>query len=498
MDKLLIMGINTRPLVNSSFQLDYETYSGSYFKTADFKVPHSERHILNQEPNKSCGFFEKKYSPFELLDLCCDWISEVDYIVLSTGVSPNDFDLKNNVVSNVNKNLGRVLKKNKKKIIGNKNIHDVEDKFKFYKRIKNKFLVPLTYEVNDIDEAFEIDRQYDDKKFIIKPIQGSGGYGINLLNTKSNFHFNDKNFNSEKNNDILEHVDSFIIQEFISGKNISSSVLSTKKESKSIVLSENNNNNNNNEKNTNYKNNNYENNDKNSINYKNNNIKNDININNILHEKLQNKNFNEKLIDFRYSGNITPLDENKYSYCFDEIKNISEEVISNFNLIGSNGADMIINNDNQVYIIEVNPRFQGTYECIESSLGINMLESHIKACEGELIEIPPFSKCCIKKIIYSENKIKFRKNIIDMLQKDINASNSPKNKYNKTNYNNKYLNSYICDIPYDKVIIEKNQPLMTIISHEKTLNETKIDINNITNKLISQLNYKKPPQNEKL
>ena len=40
MENLLLMGIDTRPMVNSALKLDYKTFSISYFKTVDFKVPY--------------------------------------------------------------------------------------------------------------------------------------------------------------------------------------------------------------------------------------------------------------------------------------------------------------------------------------------------------------------------------------------------------------------------------------------------------------------------
>ena len=122
---------------------------------------------------------------------------------------------------------------------------------------------------------------------------------------------------------------------------------------------------------------------------------------------------------------------------------ISQEIIKDLKLIGSNGVDMILsentknNNilENDIYIIEVNPRVQGTYECIEKLLKINLLDAHIKACQGKIIEIPEYNGYSFKKIIYSTNTIK-----IGNLNKD-----------------------NVFDIPYPNVIIEKNQPLVTII-----------------------------------
>ncbi|WP_052332149.1 ATP-grasp domain-containing protein [Methanobrevibacter arboriphilus] len=136
------------------------------------------------------------------------------------------------------------------------------------------------------------------------------------------------------------------------------------------------------------------------------------------------------------------------------MKRGSEDLISYLKLIGSNGLDMIIDkNLEEPYIIEVNPRFQGTYECIEELLGINLLEAHIKACEGELIEIPKIPKdtYSIKRIIYSPEKIKLKNNI------DI------------TN---------VYDIPYKGVIIEKDEPVLTIITPKDSISNVKNEVNN--------------------
>lgn len=424
MKKLLILGINTRPFVNSALQLNYETYSSSYYKTLDFKNPHKERHVLKQAPNKSCGFFEKNYSPRKLLDLCEDWINNVNHIILSTGISPNDF------------NISSQLKKNKKKIIGNKDIENIENKYKFYKKIRNKFLVPLTFKIKDISEALEINTQYPNKEFIIKPLKGSGGYDVELLESLKDSKFETK-FSKVKN--------SYIVQEFQKGKNISSSLLSTKKEAKNIIISENfhnslfNMNNNNNKKKKNDKNN------KNKIKNEN---------------KLQNKDY-----DFRYGGNIVPINKSKYPHILEKIGDISEKIITNFKLIGSNGVDFIIK-DEEIYILEINPRFQGTYECVENVLGINLLNAHIKACENELIEMPLFSSYSMKKIIYSQEKIKFE--------------------------NNKHLNNkHIFDLPYNNTIIEKKEPLLTIITHENSISKNKNLMTKIEKEIEIEINKMK-------
>ena len=75
MDNLLLMGIDTRPMVNSALKLDYKIFSISYFKTVDFKVPYREKHVLDQESVISCGRFEENYSPKKILELSKDFLS---------------------------------------------------------------------------------------------------------------------------------------------------------------------------------------------------------------------------------------------------------------------------------------------------------------------------------------------------------------------------------------------------------------------------------------
>ena len=99
-------------------------------------------------------------------------------------------------------------------------------------------------------------------------------------------------------------------------------------------------------------------------------------------------------------------------------------------------------------VIEINPRFQGTYELVENALGINLLEAHIKACEGELVEIPNPGPYSLKKIIYARKQV------------NIGNLNIPN----------------VFDVPYQGVKIEKDQPLVTIISCDNDLEKAMDDV----------------------
>ena len=400
MENLLIMGIDTRPMVNSALKLNYKTFSISYFKTVDFQLPYKEKHVLDQESVISCGRFEENYSQEKLFLLFDELLCEnenssdekdIDNIVLTTGLNASDFSGK--------------FKKYQKIVRGNKNTENVENKLKFYNKLKNKFNVPLTFQPSDMHELNEILQQYPNNQFILKPLQGSGGLGIFLLNNESCNNNNDTN-------SILQNIpyENYILQEYVEGNSVSSSVLSSHDTQKNLINTR------------------------------------------LITEHDLGKN------SFEYSGNILPLDENsikmfnrnqtnfeKNNFNINELnkemKNTSEDLIREFGLLGSNGIDYILDNDGDLKIIEINPRLQGTYELVENACGINMLDAHIKACEGEIIDIPDANQYSIKKIIYA--------------RKQLNIGN--------LNIPNVY------DIPYEGVKIEKDQPLVTIISSDRNL-----------------------------
>jgi len=48
MKKLLLIGINTRSMLNSALKLNYEIYSTSYFSTSDMPTIKNQKIILNE------------------------------------------------------------------------------------------------------------------------------------------------------------------------------------------------------------------------------------------------------------------------------------------------------------------------------------------------------------------------------------------------------------------------------------------------------------------
>ncbi len=106
--------------------------------------------------------------------------------------------------------------------------------------------------------------------------------------------------------------------------------------------------------------------------------------------------------DFRYSGNITPLEPD----C-PELAEMAEEIISELRLVGSNGVDFLLTENGPV-VVEVNPRFQGSLDTVELSTGINVFNAHLDAFRGVLPELPlPASRRAAGRIIfYAQDALK--------------------------------------------------------------------------------------------
>lgn len=371
MKNVLVVGTNTRPVACSAKKMGHTVYSVDYFCTSDL-VNCSDylRCILSQKPYESCGNYAEKYDPSLLHKYAFEFADEVDYILCSSGAVPENFD--------------------KSKIIGNKKVMHIENKYNLYKLLKNKFSLPETFLVSSYAEAVEIAGSYDNRNFIVKPIVGAGGKDIRRFEETS------ENSNFSR----------LMLQEVIDGKNISASVLSTKNEARTALTS----------------------------------------IQIIGNRQLGQPD------EFAYCGNIVPYIDDV------NIKTTAEEVIMKLGLVGSNGVDMI-QRDDELYVIEANPRFQGTLECAESVLGINMFDAHVKASNGTLVDIPKPKGYAVKMVVFA----KWRS-----IAGDLNIDG-------------------VYDIPEKNVIIEKDEPAATVITKGATSREAIENAQKIVNKVYSLL-----------
>ncbi len=157
-----------------------------------------------------------------------------------------------------------------------------------------------------------------------------------------------------------------------------------------------------------------------------------------------------KFNKYRYVGNIAPLEAGEGM--LREIEEVSKKVVEEFGLVGSVGVDMIIA-DGVPYVIEVNPRFQGSMEVVERASGKNLVDLHVKACHRELdmakledeVKLNRGRGYYGKRILFAEGDVKFS------IEKDV--------------------YDFIKDVPHYGEDIKENDPMCTVLASGKTRNE---------------------------
>jgi len=139
---------------------------------------------------------------------------------------------------------------------------------------------------------------------------------------------------------------------------------------------------------------------------------------------------------FGYCGNIVPLDipDPTLTRCDAIVKKVS----ASFNLRGSNGIDIVISEEGIPHVIEVNPRFQGSLECVERVLKMNLVEIHVEASTTGNIspKLCRSSGFSIRLIIYAPRRLS-----APDLASEVWAR----------------------DIPFPGSIVEKGEPLCSVV-----------------------------------
>lgn len=183
-----------------------------------------------------------------------------------------------------------------------------------------------------------------DFPIVVKPRYGAGGFGTYLSSGTTIYLASDESYLPDKKSE------KFILQDYIKGSHVSVSAISTEKKVSVIGINE---------------------------------------------EMIGSANSH-----FSYVGNITPLKTSPD--VMDRIKDISENLLSDLGLIGSNGIDFVISDKDEIFVIEVNPRLQASLDTIELSTGINVFDAHLKALNGEPVEAIKNRKFAGKKILFAE------------------------------------------------------------------------------------------------
>lgn len=219
---------------------------------------------------------------------------------------------------------------------------------------------------------------------ILKPKRGAGGFKNVLVKDEEHLQRSIEQYNENG------WGDDFLIEEYVRGIDASASVLSTGKEAVTVAIN----------------------------------------------EQLIGLRSLGPMRRFSFCGSLTPL---KTTYA-KEIERISNSLAVDLGLVGTNGIDFIISRSGPV-VIEINPRFQGTLDTIEGSLGVNLVEAHIKSCQGELIPIAKYRRFACRMICFAEQDFQVTKAC------------------NRVHY---------MDIPQKGAYIERAKPIISAIGYGKS------------------------------
>jgi len=160
--------------------------------------------------------------------------------------------------------------------------------------------------------------------------------------------------------------------------------------------------------------------------------------------------------DFIYCGNITPLKVDHK-----RLIELAVEVVELFDLIGSVGVDFVL--AEEPYVLEINPRFQGSLDSIEWSTDANIFSMHVKACFGKTVEAPKPKRFASRAVLFS-----------------------PKDLTVKTSLTG---NPFFADIPNLGEIVREGEPLISILASGRSREELLCKINESIRSLRSLLGF---------
>lgn len=145
---------------------------------------------------------------------------------------------------------------------------------------------------------------------------------------------------------------------------------------------------------------------------------------------------------YAFSGSLTPC---RHPLA-DRMMEYAETIIAASGCVGSVGVDFVLTDD-EAYAIEINPRFQGTVETVETALGINLFSLHRDACMGILPEKRPEPVCFgVRRILAAPRPI--------TIQKEMSA-----------------LRSTITDIPHPGTSFEEGEVMFSVTGSGTTREE---------------------------
>lgn len=165
--------------------------------------------------------------------------------------------------------------------------------------------------------------------------------------------------------------------------------------------------------------------------------------------------------EFQYVGSVGPLVLTPQQ--FQALTKIGECIASSFQVQGLFGVDAIINDD-EVWLVEVNPRYTASVELLERALNISTIGWHVAACRhGELPQLVSNNlpdntmERHGKAVVYASREL-----VIDArLERALCAKNRAD------------TDPIIADIPGPGTSIREGEPIVTVFAKGKTIADVK-------------------------
>ncbi len=384
--KFLISGFNARPIAKAAKKAGYDIGTIDYFGDMDLiNISKNCFSVLRQKSGQTLHRPLHRSPPeylYILSEIMIDEQEDFDGILFGSA-----FDRHPNIIEKFNQLGPKVYANSPEKFTL------IRDKKAMYKIAKDAgFNVPFSQSFTNIEELVE---EAKNRPFplVTRGSGGGGGTGIkywsNYSELREYFELKDEDYEKE-----------VWLQEYIKGIDASSSVICAKDV---------------------------------------------VQILSINKQIIGDSNFNSPG-DFSYCGNIVPLKEVEINHkLLDESLENVREIFLKLDLVGSNGIDFVIKND-KLFFMEINPRFQGSLECVEYATGHNVVKLHIDAFDGVIHEIPEkpkYHNYSVKGILFSDIEDKF-----------------PVVKYPRS--------KWIVDRTHYNVLLEKGDPFCSIVLQAKS------------------------------
>ncbi len=133
---------------------------------------------------------------------------------------------------------------------------------------------------------------------------------------------------------------------------------------------------------------------------------------------------------FIYCGNLTPFEARK------DLIDIASDVVELFDVVGSVGVDFVL--AERPYVLEMNPRFQGSLDSVEWSTDANLFDLHVKACFGLDFDVPKPKRFACRAVMFSPKEIKVK---VDLTG-----------------------NPFFADVPERGTTVGRGEPLISLLS----------------------------------